>query len=121
MAAEAQSKAVEAQLEDRPLAKMQEALDDAADDEDDVPRTPPSDVDPAENGSPTTTLASNGSPNPPASPSRHKGKPLLKNDDVELDRVFKVGWIGTYIMLWVLTISCLIVIDLGRHPREIFR
>ena len=74
LVAEAQSKALVSQLEERPLAKMQEALDASEEVE---------------------TKVTNGSEKEKdvaiAEHPHHKSKPILTNDDWELDRVWNVS------------------------------
>jgi RNA polymerase II subunit A-like phosphatase len=71
--AEAKTKVIEALVEERPLAKMQEKLDSA----DESKEASSSRLAPSSSGS-------NGE-------VKHKHKALLRNDDTELDRVQKVG------------------------------
>lgn len=86
------SLALEAQLEERPLAKKQEALqggDAAAHD--------------AEQTAPSATSTKGGEE---PHPKREKLKPLLKNDDTELERVAKVrtfsgDGLGLYLMFYL--------------------
>lgn len=69
---EAQTKAVVSQLEERPLAKMQEALD-AQEEKDEKTDDAASEEGQAGGG------------------KHHAHKPLLTNDDWELERVWTVG------------------------------
>ncbi|TFY63298.1 hypothetical protein EVG20_g6374, partial [Dentipellis fragilis] len=83
------SQALEAQVEERPLAKkqeeLQEASDEAVDREEKVTETNPPQQAGAAGG------AQARSEKPPASPKeKHVRKALLKNDDAELQRVKKL-------------------------------
>ncbi|KAG8941759.1 Carboxy-terminal domain (CTD) phosphatase [Tulasnella sp. 419] len=78
LVAQAQSKAVEAQLEERPLAKMQEALE--AQVEGGATPSGPS----LQNGNSANGNASS------SSPKDTKNKALLRNDDNELERVWQI-------------------------------
>jgi RNA polymerase II subunit A C-terminal domain phosphatase len=76
------SLALEAQVEERPLAKLQEELQEAANGQ-------------LTSDSPTTDTASGqneSTPNPPeALGEKHHRKALLKNDDTELRRIKRVS------------------------------
>ncbi|TFK70427.1 hypothetical protein BDN72DRAFT_887951 [Pluteus cervinus] len=67
------SLALEAQQEERPLAKKQEALEESA-----------------PTASTSTDPAGNSQPSPPTGATKHIRKPLLKKDDYELERVEKL-------------------------------
>ncbi|KAI0049263.1 hypothetical protein FA95DRAFT_1489590 [Auriscalpium vulgare] len=76
------SLALEAQVEERPLAKLQEELQEVSDKEEDAEKA----VDSTSAEEPSATPPDS---KPPESPKHHR-KPLLKNDDVELERVKKI-------------------------------
>jgi predicted transcriptional regulator len=76
------SLALEAQVEERPLAKLQEELQEAANGE-------LADESPASDS--VSGRTENTSKPPEASGERHHRKALLKNDDVELQRVKRVS------------------------------
>lgn len=88
MVTQAQAKVVVAQLEQRPLAKMQQALDvkEKEKHKDDKPEVvTKEDI--------ASTLPTNGDSSQGAgdlATKPHKAKALLKNDDRELERVQKV-------------------------------
>ncbi|KAK7058573.1 CTD phosphatase Fcp1 [Paramarasmius palmivorus] len=85
------SLALEAQVEERPLAKRQEAL------QDDTPKEPPPKPphDQASTDTSSTAKSDDGNKeqadtNTQAKPEKIPRKALLKNDDAELDRVYKL-------------------------------
>lgn len=96
--AEAQSKAVTSQLEDRPLAKMQKELDKT--DEDGQTQTEDG---PQVNGHSNGTKEKNGREHH----HHHKGKALLSNDDWELERIWNVRAILSEVAPKVTLISSL--------------
>jgi RNA polymerase II subunit A-like phosphatase len=82
--------ALEAQVEERPLAKKQEELEEQEQKEEaqdqsggDANKTDSGETEPAEVGADVT-------PQPP--PHKHTAKPLLRNDDCELLRVKAVRY-----------------------------
>lgn len=82
--AEAQSKAVTSQLEERPLAKMQKELDKEEEKEEAE----------KEAGAPSTNGHLNGAKEKNGREHHHhhhKGKALLSNNDWELERVWNVS------------------------------
>lgn len=74
------SLALEAQMEERPLAKKQEALVASEDDQATKPETP----------SPAESYSSGTVVDTPPPTEKHVRKALLKNDDFELERLTKV-------------------------------
>lgn len=83
------SLALEAQLEERPLAKRQGELDEASEDVD--PASVSSAVGPEHSPAEETDVADHDDNHSTSSKSeKHHKKALLKNDDVELERISKV-------------------------------
>ncbi len=89
--------ALEAQVEERPLAKMQEKLADTEEEEtkDDTNSEPRADSEQQQQH-----------------PHHHHKKALLKSQDSELDRVGKVG---PSLLFWLYTYAVQILVDVHRR------
>ena len=91
------SLALEAQVEERPLAKLQEELQEAADDQ-------------LESESPASSASSQSEntlkpPETPGEKHHHHRKALLKNDDVELQRIKRVSHVSLELVKKLKTFS----------------
>ena len=87
--------ALEAQVEERPLAKKQEELEEQEQKEEAESQCSASASKPEEEEAESVEVKTDVTPQPP--PHKHTAKALLRNDDYELSRVKAVRYFGLYL------------------------